>query len=62
MNDPNQEKTRDVRDPDPPGAPDKLSEDGGVRQYEGGKNPRMQAQRSNRQGSGQPTQQRAEDR
>jgi hypothetical protein len=32
------------------------------RHYESGRNPDMQAQRSNRQGSGQPTQQRVEDR
>lgn len=44
------------------GGRNRLSEDGGVRQYEGGRNPSMQAQRSNRQGSGLPTQQRREDR
>jgi hypothetical protein len=32
------------------------------RHYESGKNPEMQPQRSNRQGSGVPTQQRVEDR
>lgn len=32
------------------------------RHYESGHNPDMQAQRSNRQGSGVPTQQRVEDR
>ena len=32
------------------------------RHYESGRNPDMQAQRSNRQGSGAPTQQRREDR
>ncbi len=32
------------------------------RHYESGRNTEMQAQRSNRQGSGAPTQQRTEDR
>jgi hypothetical protein len=32
------------------------------RHYESGRNPDMQAQRSNRQGSGVPTQQRRDDR
>ena len=46
---------------------DDLDEDGepeadGARQYESGRNPDMQQQRSNRQGSQQPTQQRKEDR
>lgn len=44
------------------GAPNKPTEGGGVRQTEGGRNPEMQVQRSNRQGSGVPTQQRTEDR
>ncbi len=34
----------------------------GTRKFEGGKNPAMQNQRSNRQGDGRPTQQRTEDR
>lgn len=34
----------------------------GARQYESGRNPNMQAQQSNRQGSGKATQQRTEDR
>ncbi|MEO6186216.1 MAG: hypothetical protein ABIP38_06005 [Steroidobacteraceae bacterium] len=34
----------------------------GTRKYEGGKNPDMKSQRSNRQGDGRPTQQRTEDR
>lgn len=33
-----------------------------TRHYESGRNPDMQAQRSNRQGSGMPTQQRTDDR
>jgi hypothetical protein len=45
-----------------PGEVDKLTAGDGVRQYEGGKNPAMQVQKSNRQGSGVPTQQRTEDR
>lgn len=44
------------------GAPNKVTESGGVRQTEGGRNPEMQVQRTNRQGSGIPTQQRREDR
>ena len=34
----------------------------GTRKYEGGRNPDMQSQRSNRQGDGRPTQQRRDDR
>ncbi len=44
------------------GRPNRVDEGGGTRQYESGRNPDMQAQRSDRQGSGQPTQQRPEDR
>ncbi len=44
------------------GAPNRLTEGGGVRQTEGGRNPAMQVQTSNRQGSGVPTQQRRDDR
>ncbi|MET0281146.1 MAG: hypothetical protein ABW278_08480 [Steroidobacteraceae bacterium] len=45
-----------------PGETEKLTVGDGVRQYEGGKNPDMQVQKGNRQGSGIPTQQRTEDR
>ncbi len=64
MNEQKQSKTmHGLRDPGhDPGAPNRITEGGGIRQYEGGKNPAMQAQRSNRQGSGVPTQQRREDR
>jgi hypothetical protein len=41
---------------------DPLTQGEGTRQYDSGKNPAMQAQRSDRQGSGKPTQQRPEDR
>jgi hypothetical protein len=41
---------------------DREPEADGARQYESGRNPDMQQQRSNRQGSQQPTQQRKEDR
>ena len=34
----------------------------GTRQYESGRNPDMQVQRTNRQGDGNPTQQRQDDR
>lgn len=34
----------------------------GARQYDSGRNPDMQAQQSNRQGDGNPTQQRRDDR
>lgn len=51
-----------VADERQPGGENRPTEDGGTRQYEGGKNPNMQAQRDQRQGSGQPTQQRPEDR
>ncbi len=45
-----------------PGGPNEVTESGGARQYESGRNPAMQAQQSDRQGSGKPTQQRPEDR
>lgn len=57
-----QKPAPDNRDIDDEGRPNTPTENGGVRQYEGGRNPDMQSQRSNRQGSGVPTQQRTEDR
>ena len=57
-----QNQGQNAADENPPGRENRPTEDGGTRQYEGGKNPAMQAQRGQRQGSGQPTQQRPEDR
>lgn len=63
MNEPDRKPPHDPRkSTEEPGAPNKLAEAGGVRQYEGGRNPNMQVQRSNRQGSGAPTQQGRDDR
>jgi hypothetical protein len=56
-----QQKKR-VPEEEAKGRQNRMDEGGGTRQYESGRNPDMQAQRSDRQGSGQPTQQRPEDR
>ena len=55
------EKKR-VLDDTEPGDENRENEGGAARQYESGRNPDMQAQRSDRQGSQKPTQQRPEDR
>jgi hypothetical protein len=62
MSNQSQKPTKPLDTTQETGAPNKLTEGGGVRQTEGGRNPEMQVQRSNRQGSGVPTQQRTEDR
>jgi hypothetical protein len=61
------DKYRDQRkqrklDGDKPERPYDEVEGGGARQYDSGRNPEMQVQRSDRQGSGKATQQRPEDR
>jgi hypothetical protein len=59
---PGQQKHPHIPEEEVKGRPNRVDEGGGTRQYESGRNPDMQVQRSDRQGSGQPTQQRPEDR